>query len=183
MFERAKAVAEKSRTTDTLKAGLLAASLITPFEHGPAAAAEIPREATWQQGSAELQRSAVEKLNEYHTAFVLYTDGSSDWIPVIQGQATIVRRSSEQQVKRMLEYKGDRSFERVCDIHTHPLQSIRTVYQTGPKGTPFAPPSGGDIGIMAQAKKGVFLTEDLKVDGSKIIDAVLTRAAFGITDL
>ncbi len=126
-----------------LKAGLVAAQMLSPFSHGKIEAAEIPRTATWEQGALELAQSAKEKPVEYGATFLSYTDGTNDWLPTNAGEAA--RTDSNIYLrKNLLEtYSRNKKIAYACNIHTHPPDTVREAPRDAKP--PFIPPSKQDI--------------------------------------
>ena len=64
--------------SDVLKAGLVATQLLSPFAHSKVEAADIPEQATWEEGVAELRRSVMQEPVE-HAAAVAFQNGQTVW--------------------------------------------------------------------------------------------------------
>ena len=128
-LERKKNPERKTRS-DILKAGLVAASLTAPFDHGPARAAEIPPEAAWLQGVAELQRDAREETVEDAATFLIYDDGSQEWLTPTRGKPNGgVRGPNTESIARTIsEHQKAGLNTAVCEIHTHPAEVIEKYY-------------------------------------------------------
>lgn len=140
----------KGGTANSLRAGLLATgSLIALYEHGPARAAEIPREATWEQGVSELRRSAREDLFEHFVAFVQFSDGSSGWLPPIPGTSVSVNPDFRDISEQIAKMNTRSNVSEMCTIHTHTKRGAPEAFGL-PAGTQLAyiPPGVSDITLV-----------------------------------
>ena len=131
--------------SEILKSTVVAAGLLLGYEHGPAKAAEIPREASWPQGVEELHRRSKEEPIEFGVDFIQYTDGSSDWLPDIHGDESSVSRDADATVRTTTEHAQGRSIARVCGIHTHSQKYAQRFGEAYAKNPPYMPPSGQDV--------------------------------------
>jgi hypothetical protein len=110
---------------------------------------EILRTDSWANAVEKLSRTIRTGKIEYAADFVIYFDGSHDWLPLIKGSWNQVR-TDEDNVRRvalLTRYSIGKAIARVCDIHTHPLRTIRIQYQLNGPNIPYSPPSIDDISI------------------------------------
>lgn len=136
---------EPRHKTEILKPALLAAGLLFGYDHGPARAVEIPRETSWTQGIDELHRRSKEETIEYGTDFLIYADGSTDWLPDVHGDESSVSSTAEAMAQATVSSAQGRMITLQCHIHTHPFKTAQKkggVYETT---VPYMPPSGVDV--------------------------------------
>jgi len=129
--------------SNILKAGLVAAQMLSPLGHAKIEAAEIPRTATWEQGALELNRSAKEEPVEYGATFLFYTNGTNDWLPTNAGDAARTDSNIYLHKDSIEIYSRNKKIAYACNIHTHPPDIVRET--TRPAKLPFIPPSKQDI--------------------------------------
>ena len=145
MFEKPRQ--EKPKTgLNVLRAGLVAAQMLSPYAAEKVEAAEIPKEATWQQGVAELRRSAKEEPIEYAAYFVRFSNGTHAWLPTVEGDVTNVSTNVSHVGAQIQNIRGERKITNLCRIHTHTDHALRTVLKIPNQGAPsLSPPSSTDV--------------------------------------
>ncbi len=140
---------QENRTLDnTLRAGLVATSLFGA--HDNMQAAEIPRDATWKQGVELLQQSVRESAVEAGATFIVYTDGSTGWLPPAKGEQLRVVKPPPEIVEEIGRQRGERNVALLCDIHTHPKVSIEQEYKIPDARYAYSPPSYGDTFVVSR---------------------------------
>src|SRR3989344_7593957 len=109
---------ESSRNTksDVLKAGLVAVSLLGAHEN--LEAADIPPDATWEQGVSELHRSVIQEPVEYAAAAALLNQAVI-WPRTLRGEVDGVRAHYSGMIKQLVVQSQGQPVLNYCDIHTH----------------------------------------------------------------
>src|SRR3989344_3367061 len=150
MSERLKR--ERTKTTNALKAGLVAAQLLNPLAHSKLEAAEIPPNATWEQGVTELRRSVMQEPVEDDATSLTFRDGKHRWMKTGAGEATIVRSNYRIMVSDLSVLVGKEPIANLCDAHTHAVASIATAFKIplSDSKRAYAPPGYGDTFVVSR---------------------------------
>src|SRR3989338_4959519 len=132
----------RNSKSDVLKAGLVALSVLGA--HDSAKSAEIPPNATWDQGVRELRRSVLQEPVEYvATGAVLHTK-TIVWPRTIRGEQRGLNAPVGPVLQELRILADGNVVTNYCDIHTHPAMSIAKELGIHSGDRAYAPPSSID---------------------------------------
>jgi len=120
-------------------------------------------------------RDLTKGPREYGSLFVIYKDGTSDWLPVVTGKNDRVVRDTKKEASHIRQFARGREALRGCSFHNHFDKSPLV------KGTVrYWPPSGEDIKLPTQMTAlGSNLVDWRKnVLRGELFEAVTDRSGF-----
>lgn len=160
---------ERSRSAknDILKAGLIAASLLGA--HDKLEAADIPPNATWEDGVTELRRSVMKEPVEYAAAAAAFHNGSTIWPRTLRGDIDGVLADYRNMIRELAEHARGEPIQNFCDIHTHSVASIRHEFGIrNAAGLAYAPPSAADAFVVTKGGRQETIPRFARAHGLQI---------------
>lgn len=177
-FSQTKKQEKNFSAFKALRAAVAAAPLFSPLYSAPAEALEVLKNASWRQIMEAAQKSVLEKTNEHKVIVISYKDGSMEAVPPQEGSWNKIEIDLPSQRDSILEREGLGEIASVCDLHTHPLSSMRKLHNMKQDSRiPLAPPSVVDTSVDLWEK-----TMDIYKDTNIPSDSFVWAAAdpFGI---
>jgi|GEM_PF-3652199 len=180
-----QSIFERLRTYDAPALALsaaLAAPLSVAEQPRPI---ELPPEASWFEGTSIIRQHALTGEHEVAGKYVLRTDGSGQWMSVVQGEDDYVDQETREFAQKVEDEMKEGAVERVCSMHSHPVHAAALhnmitegqraqVEEQGEQATLSLPPSEIDIDRWKHRTSRMWYRQDYTFDpDTQHIDAVV----------